>query len=132
MIIINPHDLHRTSSTEVQEFERILINFSHDFIEPLLKCSHYRLLPFPENQNFIAFSLREQAAVEHMLMEMKKECKLKKKDTRMSSGRCCFSCFSPFTGALRAAAAIKHGRFTRWMKKSRKSLHISIAAFKKR
>lgn len=77
MIIINPHDLHRTSSTEVQEFERILINFSHDFIEPLLECSHYRLLPFPENQNFIAFSLREQAAVEHLLMEMKKECKLK-------------------------------------------------------
>ena len=78
MIIINPHDLHRTSSTEVQEFERILINFSHDFIEPLLECSHYRLLPFPENQNFIAFSLHEQAAVEHLLMEIKKECKLKK------------------------------------------------------
>ncbi|MDI5789543.1 hypothetical protein PO124_17170 [Bacillus licheniformis] len=71
MIIINPHDLHRTSSTEVQEFERILINFSHDFIEPLLKCSHYRLLPFPEIK-LHRISLREQAAVEHMLMEMKR------------------------------------------------------------
>ncbi|MDI5789542.1 hypothetical protein PO124_17165 [Bacillus licheniformis] len=27
-----------------------------------------------------------------------------------------FQLLSPFTGALRAAAAIKHGRFTRWMK----------------
>ncbi|MCY8027840.1 AraC family transcriptional regulator [Bacillus sonorensis] len=78
MIIINPHDLHRTSSSEVQEFERILINFSHDFIKPLLACSRYPLLPFPAHTNFISYPLREQTAVEQLLLEMKKECSLKK------------------------------------------------------
>ncbi|MFN2747874.1 MULTISPECIES: AraC family transcriptional regulator [Bacillus] len=77
MIIINPHDLHRTSSTEVEEFERILVNFSHDFIEPFLDSSTYPLLPFPEHTNFISFTLREQTSVEQLLMEMKKECRLK-------------------------------------------------------
>ncbi|MGN9864060.1 AraC family transcriptional regulator [Bacillus swezeyi] len=78
MIFINPHDLHRTSSTEVQEFERILINFSHNFIEPFLHCSQFPLLPFPESTNIVSFTLRDQTSVEHLLLEMKKECRLKK------------------------------------------------------
>ncbi|XBO86787.1 hypothetical protein AAGG52_05475 [Bacillus licheniformis] len=67
----------------------------------MLECSHYRLLPFPENQNFIAFSLREQAAVEHLLMEMKKECKLKQEGHEDVVRALLFQLLFPFTGALR-------------------------------
>ncbi|MEC0494143.1 AraC family transcriptional regulator [Bacillus glycinifermentans] len=78
LIFINPHDVHRTSSTEVQEFERILVNFSHDFIKPLLACSKHPLLPFPEHTNCISLPLREQTSVEQLLLDMKRECRLKK------------------------------------------------------
>ena len=72
LMFINPDDLHSTASSEVAEFERILVNFSHDFVSEsdahLASC-----LPFNES-GLIRLPVNEQPVIEQILMKMLKEC----------------------------------------------------------
>jgi AraC family transcriptional regulator of arabinose operon len=77
MVIVNPYDVHRTTSSEVPEFERILINFSEHFVqnEPEDREAGLQLLPFPNGSRLLRFSLKDQALIEHILRDMLSECK---------------------------------------------------------
>ncbi|QYR19434.1 AraC family transcriptional regulator [Paenibacillus sp. sptzw28] len=73
MIIINPHNLHSTASSEKPGFERILINFSEAFIKD--GDSHIvKLLPF-EQSRLLRIPLKDQPEIEHLLKLMLAECK---------------------------------------------------------
>ena len=74
MILVNPYDVHRTTSSDVQEFERILINFSEQFIPANSVPSGPQFLPFVQGSRLIRFSMKEQPAIEHMIREMLSEC----------------------------------------------------------
>ncbi|HZG85983.1 AraC family transcriptional regulator [Paenibacillus sp.] len=72
LMIIYPHQLHSTASTEKQRFERILVNFSPAFIEQgggqvtsLLRTGGSRLVRVP---------LKDQPDVERLLRAMLAEC----------------------------------------------------------
>ncbi|KRG08909.1 helix-turn-helix transcriptional regulator [Lederbergia galactosidilytica] len=77
IIVINPHDVHRTTSSSVPEFERILINFTHDFLESGILSSDLPLLPFQHGSQLIRFPVKEQPNTEQLIFEMLRECKKK-------------------------------------------------------
>ncbi|AWB46900.1 AraC family transcriptional regulator [Paenibacillus sp. CAA11] len=75
MMIIPPHELHSTASSDKLLFERVLISFSESFIEQsnanaaeLLKHGESRLMRIP---------LRDQPEIERLLHLMQVECKTK-------------------------------------------------------
>ncbi|MCS7464332.1 AraC family transcriptional regulator [Paenibacillus doosanensis] len=74
MILVNPYDVHRTTSSEVQEFERILINFKETFVPPGGAQTLVRFLPFAQGSSLVRFSMKEQPVVEQMIREMLTEC----------------------------------------------------------
>ncbi|MEK3888338.1 helix-turn-helix transcriptional regulator [Bacillus sp. FSL K6-3431] len=78
IMIINPHDVHRTTSSTVPEFERILINFTHDFIQPDVTAPGLPLLPFQHGSRLIRFPVNEQPNTEQLIFEMLTECKKEK------------------------------------------------------
>lgn len=72
MMIIHPHDLHSTASSDKLEFERVLINFTQEFIEEgdfhlakILQNGKSGLLRIPE---------KEQPEIESILYKMLDEC----------------------------------------------------------
>ncbi|MCR2806298.1 AraC family transcriptional regulator [Paenibacillus sp. SCIV0701] len=72
MMIVRPHDLHSTASTDKPNFERVLIGFSRSFIEQgdaevarLLDGGASRLMRIP---------LKDQPEIERLLRSMLKEC----------------------------------------------------------
>lgn len=74
MMFINPDDLHSTASSEtLPEFERILVNFSHDFVKQADE-EVAALLPL-EQSRLIRFPVQEQTLVEQILEQMILECK---------------------------------------------------------
>ncbi|MFD1953896.1 AraC family transcriptional regulator [Paenibacillus thailandensis] len=74
MMFINPDDLHSTaSSAEVPEFERILLNFSHRFVEEGDK-QIAALLPLDDSR-LIRLPLKEQPVMERILKRMIEEAK---------------------------------------------------------
>lgn len=78
MVIINPGDVHRTTSDEeIPGFERILINFTYKFMQPLLFPPSGNLLPFTGSR-LLRFSKEEQVDIEHLLKNLLKECREKK------------------------------------------------------
>lgn len=77
IIVINPHDLHRTTSSNVPEFERILINFTSDFIFKGILSKDLPLLPFKHGSRLIRFPVKEQANTEQLIFEMLRECQEK-------------------------------------------------------
>ncbi|OXM82795.1 helix-turn-helix transcriptional regulator [Paenibacillus rigui] len=80
MVIVHPYDVHKTASSQVPEFERVLINFTEQFVhsEPGTETMNLEagvpLLPFPNRSRLLRFSLKDQAAVEQLLREMLSEC----------------------------------------------------------
>lgn len=74
MIVINPNDVHRTASSTVPEFERVLINFTHEFIKQHLS-SNLNVLPFQQGSQIIRFPVEKQSQIERTVFEMLKECK---------------------------------------------------------
>ena len=77
IMIINPHDVHRTTSSSVPEFERILINFTQDFIFKHVISKDLPLLPFKHGSRLIRFPVKVQANMEQLMFEMIKECEEK-------------------------------------------------------
>lgn len=72
MMIVNPHDLHSTASSDKLIFERVLISFSRGFIEQgdsdvakLLDHGTSRLVRIP---------LKHQPEIERLLLSMLAEC----------------------------------------------------------
>lgn len=74
MVIINPHDLHHTGSSQVPGCERMLVYFSPEFLLP--QCEHLlsSLLPFAQGSRLLKLPLKDQQFVEHKLFEMFTEC----------------------------------------------------------
>ncbi|MDB5085741.1 MAG: AraC family transcriptional regulator [Bacilli bacterium] len=75
MVIINPNVLHSTSSSDVPEFERILIQFKHEFIQPDIWKRELPLLPFAEGSQLLHFSLKDGPEIKRLISEMLSECK---------------------------------------------------------
>jgi AraC-like DNA-binding protein len=73
MVIVIPNDLHATASSEVAEFERLLVNFSPEFVSDSDRFL-LELPPFRES-TLIRFPRKEQSEVERLLTQMLTECK---------------------------------------------------------
>jgi len=78
IIVINPHDVHRTTSSSIPEFERVLINFTNDFIFQNMLSEDLPLLPFKHSSRLIRFPVKEQANTERLILEMIRECEERK------------------------------------------------------
>lgn len=77
LIIVNPYDVHRTSSIEKSEAERILINFKYEFMEEVLKAQNIALLPFEKGSGRLRMNVKEQLQIENILNGILKECEVK-------------------------------------------------------
>ncbi|MCZ8514678.1 AraC family transcriptional regulator [Paenibacillus filicis] len=75
MIVIHPNELHSTASSDVLQYERILIYFSEEFLTEGGIKLQLPVLPFePGGFHRIKFSLKEQPVVEKLLRDMILEC----------------------------------------------------------
>ena len=78
LVFINMNELHRTTSVDVPEYERILINFKNSFISELLPGMSIDLLQcFKHSSNAFKLNVNEQAYVENLLNRMINEDKKK-------------------------------------------------------
>lgn len=75
IVIINPYDLHRTTSSQVPEFERVLINFAPEFLEQELSGADVPFLPFAGGSRAIHFSMKDKSENERLIREMLYECR---------------------------------------------------------
>ncbi|WNQ13142.1 AraC family transcriptional regulator [Paenibacillus aurantius] len=73
LMLISPHDLHRTSSSDAPKCERILINFSESFIRPEIARASVDLIP-KNKSPFYRFPINEQTAIAEILHQMLQEC----------------------------------------------------------
>jgi len=72
MMFINPDDLHSTASSEdVPEFERVLVNFSHDFVS-VADEEVASLFPLDQSR-LIRLPVNEQPVIEEILFKMLNE-----------------------------------------------------------
>lgn len=76
LVIVNPYDVHRTSSIEEAVAERILINFKYEFVSSLIEAQKIALLPF-ERSGRLTLNIKQQLQVEDILNGMLKECETK-------------------------------------------------------
>ncbi|WP_159887801.1 helix-turn-helix transcriptional regulator [Paenibacillus puerhi] len=74
MILINPNDPHRSTYSEALKCDRILVNFTEDFIQSEVARADVRLLPLDRPSRLFRFSVNEQATVEELLQRMLYEC----------------------------------------------------------
>ncbi|WP_426448220.1 AraC family transcriptional regulator [Paenibacillus sp. S-38] len=74
LVIVNPYDLHHTSSSDVPGFERMLVNFTPEFALPLFAGSSSEPLPFAQGSKLLRLPLKEQAAAEGLIRQMYAEC----------------------------------------------------------
>lgn len=74
LVIVNPYDVHRTSSVEKSEAERILINFKYEFVEELLKAQNITLIPLEKGSGRLRMNVKEQLQIEGILNGILKEC----------------------------------------------------------
>lgn len=75
LIVINPYDLHRTTSADEPAYQRILLSFHPEFAEPASWPPDMPLLPFVTGSRLLRFPLREQEELHLLLQEMIEECK---------------------------------------------------------
>jgi len=79
IVFVNPDNLHSTASSELPEFERVLIHFSTAFLaEPEARTP--ALLAASRPSGLIRFSIKEQARVERLLNQMLTECEERQLD----------------------------------------------------
>lgn len=96
LILIAEHELHATASSEVAEFERILVNYDPSVLPPELQ--RLQLLSAGRRFRVFALSLREQDEAERLLLRIIDECRQKK------------AYFEPYCLALFAEVAVLLGR----------------------
>lgn len=77
IVLINRHDLHKTTYSGSQTHERILVNFDQAFVERILPfVTDIDLLkPFQRETNVIKLSKNDQVAVEQILFKIMKEAR---------------------------------------------------------
>ncbi|WP_227521952.1 AraC family transcriptional regulator [Bacillus solitudinis] len=74
LVIINPHDPHYTTSTDVPNFERIVVYFEPEFILPQCEELADTLFPLAQGSQLIKFPLKDQLAIEQIIRELFSEC----------------------------------------------------------
>lgn len=74
LVVVVPQDLHSTASSQIEEVERILVQFSSGFLPP---GSPLLSLPPLMESALLRFPIHEQAELEHLLLQMISECKEK-------------------------------------------------------
>lgn len=76
MILVNPNDIHRTTSSDAPKCERILVNFKESFLaDELARCPISLLKQF--GVPLIRLPVDKQAIVEELLQKMIRECENK-------------------------------------------------------
>ncbi|XEC93290.1 AraC family transcriptional regulator [Paenibacillus tarimensis] len=73
MVVINPYDLHHTSSSDVPGCERIIIYFSPEFLPPFDDLIS-TVLPFAQGSRLLRFPMKDQPAVEQKIRDIYMEC----------------------------------------------------------
>lgn len=73
LVIVMPGDLHSTASSQVEEFERVLVHFSPEFLDGADR-GILGLPPFQESA-LLRLPIKEQPEVERLLVQMLAECK---------------------------------------------------------
>lgn len=76
LILLHPHDIHRTTSSDALKCERILINFSESFLATELSRCQVPLLQKHAASPLIHFPIDMQTVVEELLQKMLRECEL--------------------------------------------------------
>ncbi|MFC0560329.1 AraC family transcriptional regulator [Halalkalibacter alkalisediminis] len=74
LVIINPHDSHHTTSTDVPNFERIVIYFKPEFILPQCEELADTLFPLAQGSQLLRFPLKDQQAIDQIIREILAEC----------------------------------------------------------
>lgn len=73
LVIVVPHDLHSTASSQVEQFERVLIHFTPEFLgetsSDLLKLSPFR------QSAVVRVPRKDQPEIERLLIQLVGECK---------------------------------------------------------
>jgi YesN/AraC family two-component response regulator len=75
MILIEPHQLHRTINATSESHERVLINFRYSFIEDMLAQLDYNPLPMFGAHRLLKLDIKEQSQVEAIMLKLLKERK---------------------------------------------------------
>ncbi|WP_429374101.1 AraC family transcriptional regulator [Paenibacillus sp. DS2015] len=73
LVVIVPNELHSTTSSNIEKFDRVLIKFTQEFVGET-SPSLLTLPPFQES-TVITFSMKEQSIIEHILQQILVECK---------------------------------------------------------
>ncbi|WP_419874839.1 AraC family transcriptional regulator [Candidatus Pristimantibacillus sp. PTI5] len=73
IVVIVPHELHSTASSQVEYFERVLIHFTPEFLREA-DGNVLRLPPFQES-TLLRVPVKEQSEIERLLVQMVAECK---------------------------------------------------------
>ncbi|MDQ1912653.1 AraC family transcriptional regulator [Paenibacillus sp. GD4] len=73
IVIVVPHDLHSTASSQVEQFERVLIHFTPEFLHEA-DGDILRMNPFLES-TLLRIPPKEQPELERLLLQMVGECK---------------------------------------------------------
>jgi AraC family transcriptional regulator, arabinose operon regulatory protein len=73
LVLVVPGDLHATASSQVEEFERVLVHFTPEFLGETER-SVLGMPPFQESA-LLRFPLTEQSELEHLLLLMVSECR---------------------------------------------------------
>lgn len=78
LVFVNPGDLHSTASSEILEFERVLIHFSPAFLSETEARTPDLLSSRPSG--IIRFSIKEQTRIERLLGQILAECEERQLD----------------------------------------------------
>lgn len=73
IVIIVPHELHSTASSQVEYAERVLIHFTSDFLRE--SDGNVLRLPLFQQSTLLRVPVKEQPEVERLLAQMVSECK---------------------------------------------------------
>lgn len=80
LVLINEHDLHKTTDADTQNHERILINFSRNYLLPSPYMDDLLNSLFTENNNVIPFLPADKQYVEALFNKMTQEVQNKGTD----------------------------------------------------
>ncbi|MFC0215802.1 AraC family transcriptional regulator [Paenibacillus chartarius] len=73
IVVVVPHDLHSTASSEVEQFERVLVHFTPEFLRESGK-DILRMPPFQQS-TLLRLPRKEQPEIERLLLQIVGECK---------------------------------------------------------
>ncbi|WNQ13234.1 AraC family transcriptional regulator [Paenibacillus aurantius] len=72
MVLVVPHDFHSTASSQVEQFERVLIQFTPEFLRDTGRLLH---LPLFQQSTLLRVPPKDQPELERLLLQLVGECK---------------------------------------------------------